>query len=112
MSMQVFHCLDNTQLRRRDIQRIHIRRQPRIRFLAPIRPYQRVDLHTLHIIQRLNRLLDLSLIRLDIHDEHERVVLLDLLHRRFGVERVHDDLVVVESGCVRDGFAWVFGCSL
>jgi hypothetical protein len=110
--MHVSHCLDNTQLRRRNIQRIHIRRQPRIRLLAPIRPYQRINLHTLHIIQRLNRLLDLALIRLDIHDEHECVVLFDLLHRTLGVERVHDDLVVVEARCVRDGFTWVFGCSL
>lgn len=71
-------------------------------------PNQGVDLDSVHVVKLLQSLLDLSLVRLDIHDKHQGVVLLDLLHRALGVQRVNDNLVVVETGLMRDGFAGVF----
>ena len=72
-------------------------------------PNQRINLHAIHIIQFLQRLLDLPLVRLDITNENQRVILLNLLHRTLRVERVDDDFVVVEARLMRDGFARVFG---
>jgi hypothetical protein len=40
----------------------------------------------LDIVQLLHGILNLTLVRLDINDEHEGVVLFDLLHRGFRVE--------------------------
>ena len=94
--------LDNAELCSSNIQRIHIRRQSRERFLCAVGSDQCIDLHCLDIVQLLQRLLNLPLVRLDVHNEHECVVLLDLLHRRLGVERVNDDLVVVEAWLMRD----------
>lgn len=71
-------------------------------------PDQSVDLDSIHIIKLLQSLLDLSLVRLNIHDEHQGVVLLNHLHRALGVQRVNDNLVVIEAGLMRDGFAGVF----
>ena len=36
-------------------------------------------------------------------------MLLNLLHRTLGVQRVDEDLVVVKSGLMRNGLAGVFG---
>lgn len=49
-------------------------------------PNESVDLSCLHIIQFLDRILDLTLVALDINNEHECIVLLDLLHRRLCVQ--------------------------
>lgn len=72
-------------------------------------PNQRINLHALDVVQLLQRLLDLPLIRLHVADEHQRVILLNLLHGALRVQRVDDDLVGVEARLVRDRFAWVFG---
>ncbi len=72
-------------------------------------PNQRIDLHRINIIKLLQRLLDLPLIRLDIHNKNQRVVLLDLLHRALRVQRVDDDFVLVEAWLMGDGLARVFG---
>ena len=58
-------------------------------------PDQRIDLHAIHIIQFLQCLLDLPLVRLHIAYENQRVVLLNLLHRAFGIQRVDYHLVVI-----------------
>jgi hypothetical protein len=50
----------------------------------------------------------LSLVGLDINNENQGVVLLNLLHGALSVERVLDDLVLIETRLVRDGLAWVF----
>ena len=100
--------LDNAQLRSRNIQSIDISSQSRKCLLRSIRSDQGVDLHCVDIIQFLQCLLDLSLVGLDIHDEYQCVVLLDLLHGTLGVERVDDDLVGIETGCVRNRLSWVF----
>jgi hypothetical protein len=51
----------------------------------------------------------LSLVCLDIDDENQGVVLLNLLHGTLGIERVDDDLVLIETRLVRNGLSWVFG---
>jgi len=72
-------------------------------------PDQRIDLHTVHIIQLLERLLDLPLVRLNITDKNQGVVLLNLLHRTLRVQWVNDDFVVVEAWLMGNGFSGIFG---
>lgn len=50
-------------------------------------PDECVDLRGLDVVQLLDGILDLTLIRLDINDEDQGVVLLNLLHRRLRVQR-------------------------
>lgn len=50
-------------------------------FSSPFSPYQRVDLGHIDIVQLLDGLFDLVLVGLDVHDEHQSVVILNLLHR-------------------------------
>lgn len=50
-------------------------------------PDESVDLEGLDIVQFLHSILDLALVGLDVNDEYESVVLLDLLHSGFGVQR-------------------------
>lgn len=50
----------------------------------------------------------MPLVGFDVHNEDESVVLLDLLHGRLGVERVNDDLVLIETWLMWDRLAWVF----
>ena len=49
-------------------------------------PDEGVNLRGLNIVQLLNSILDLTLVRLDVNDENESVVLLNLLHRRLRVK--------------------------
>ena len=58
-------------------------------------PDQCVNLHAIHIIQLLQRLLDLPLVRLDIADEDQRIVLLNLLHRTLRIQRIDDHFVMI-----------------
>ena len=51
----------------------------------------------------------MSLVGLDINNEDQGVVLLNLLHRALGVERVDDDLVLIEARLRGDGLAEVLG---
>jgi hypothetical protein len=78
-------------------------------FLASNIPDEGVDLDGVHIVELLKRLLDLPLVRLDVHDEDESVVLFNLLHGALGVERVDDDLAGIEAGLRWDRLAGVFG---
>jgi hypothetical protein len=80
--------------------------------MTPVRdnlPDQSVDLDSVNVIELLKSLLDLSLVGLDIDNEDKGVVLLNLLHGALRVERVNDDLVLIESGLVRDRLARVLG---
>ena len=74
-------------------------------------PNQSIDLDSFNIIQILQRRLDLPLVRLDVHNEHQRIILLDLLHRTLGIQRVNDDFVLIETSGMRDRLAWVLGRS-
>jgi hypothetical protein len=72
-------------------------------------PDESVDLDGVDIVQLLEGQLDLSLVRLDVHNENQGVVLLNLLHGTLSVERVKDNLVGVETGLMRDRLAGVLG---
>lgn len=71
-------------------------------------PDQGVDLRRLDIIQLLDGILDLPLVGLEVNNEHQGVVVLDLLHGRLGVERVLDRAELVHPREVGDGLAGVF----
>jgi len=73
-------------------------------------PDEGVDLDGIDIIQLLEGLLDLPLVRLDVDNEDKGVVLLNLLHRALSVERVDDDLAGIETRLMRDALARVLGC--
>jgi hypothetical protein len=68
-------------------------------------PDKGVDLDSVDIVELLQRLLDLSLVCLDIDDENQSVVLLNLLHGALGVERVDNDLVLIEAWLMRNGLS-------
>lgn len=70
-------------------------------------PDECVDLDGVNIVELLESGLDLALVRLDVHDEHKGVVLLNLLHGALSVQGIEDDLGGVETGKVRDGLAGV-----
>jgi hypothetical protein len=57
-----------------------------------VRADEGVDLDDVDLVKLLQGLLDLSLVGLDIDNEHKGVVFLELLHRRLGIKRVDDDL--------------------
>ena len=83
----------------RDVERIVVRRQADVRLLLAVRseraykfytphimqvedsPDEGIDLRSLNIVQLLYGVLDLTLVGLDVNDEHQGVVLLNLLHR-------------------------------
>jgi hypothetical protein len=96
----------NVQLGRGNVQRVHIRRQSHVGLLGPVGPDERVDLDAVDVVHVLQSSSDLRLGRswtgqplvptvrgclLDIDDEYQSVVLLNLLHRAFGVEGEHKD---------------------
>ena len=70
-------------------------------------PDQGVDLDGVDVVELLEGQLDLGLVGLDVDDEDQGVVLLHLLHGALSVERVDDDLVLIETGNVVDGLAGV-----
>lgn len=72
-------------------------------------PDKSVDLDGVDVVELLEGLLDLGLVGLDIDDEDEGVVLLDLLHGALGVERVDDDLVLIQTGLMGNRLAEVLG---
>lgn len=51
----------------------------------------------------------MSLVGANVDDEYEGVVFLNLLHGALSVERVDDDLVLIETGLMGDRFARVLG---
>lgn len=51
----------------------------------------------------------MPLVGLDVHNKHQSVVLLNLLHRTLRVQRVDDDLSGIEAGDVGHRLARVLG---
>ena len=72
-------------------------------------PDEGVDLDGVNVVELLEGKLDLGLVGLDIDDEDQGVLLLNLLQGTLGVERVDDDLVLVEAGSMGDRLARVLG---
>ncbi len=97
----------NGQLRGCNLERLLVWRQAGKSLLLAVWPDQGVDLDRVDVVHLLQRVLDLPLVGLDVDDEDERVVLLDLLHRALRVERVQDDLVLVQARLVVECLAWV-----
>ena len=60
-------------------------------------PDQGVDLGAVDLVHALDSGLDLALVGQLVHDEHEGVVLLDLLHGRLGGQREPHDAVLVQA---------------
>ena len=70
-------------------------------------PDQRVDLRGLDLVHFAHRIGDLALVRAHVHNEDQRVVVLDLLHRRLSRERVLEDRELIERVDLRHGLARV-----
>jgi hypothetical protein len=99
--------LDDGKLGGGDVKGIDIWGKAGKGLLGSIWADQGVDLDGVDVVELLESLLDLTLVGLDVDDEDEGVVLLDLLHGALGVERVDDDLVLIEARSVWDALAWV-----
>ena len=70
-------------------------------------PYEGVDLDSVNVVELLEGRLDLRLVRLDVDNEDESVVLLDLLHGALGVEGMDNDLVLIQPRRMRNRLARV-----
>lgn len=71
-------------------------------------PDEGVDSEDLDVVQLLHGGGDVALVGGEVNDERERVVVLDLLHRRLRRQRVLDDAVLVKLVAVRERLALVF----
>jgi hypothetical protein len=60
-------------------------------------PNESIYLDSVNIVQLLQCLLDLLLVRTDIADKNQSVIFLDLFHRTFGVQRMNDDFVLIQT---------------
>jgi hypothetical protein len=74
---------------------------------GPNSPDQSPDLEGLNVVQLLDGLLDLPLVALQVNNEHQSVVLLDLLHGSLGVQGVLDGPELVHPRKVGNGLPWV-----
>ena len=72
-------------------------------------PDEGVDLDGVNIVKLLESSLNLPLVGLGVDDEDKGVVLLNLLHGALGVERVKNDLVLVEARLMGNTLAGVLG---
>lgn len=67
-----------------------------------VSPDQSVDFGHVNVVQLLDGVFDLVLVGLDVYDEHQRVVVLNLLHGRLCGQGELDDGVVVQPGREED----------
>lgn len=91
----------------RDVKRIRVRVQADERLLLAIRADQGVNPRSVHVVHLLQGRLDLALVGLAVNNEHERVHVLDLLHRALGGHREQQSVVRVEARRVRRALAGV-----
>lgn len=85
-----------------NIQRIKVGRQPDVGLLLAIGADEGVDLAGLDVVQLGDGLLDLVLVGADVDDEDQGVVVLDLLERRLGRQRVLDDAESIQARLLED----------
>jgi len=78
------------------IQGITVLCQTNVGLLLPIRADEGVDLGALHIVELLHSFLDFGFGGLDIHQKHQSVDLLNLLHGGLCGHRALDDAVLVQ----------------
>jgi hypothetical protein len=69
-----------------DVEGVKLGRETGVGLLAAVGPDERVDLDRVDLVELLDGVLDLALVRLDVDDEDEGVVLLNLLLDRRGRE--------------------------
>lgn len=92
----------------RHVQGILVRRQTDERFLLAIRTDERVHLRSLNVVNLLEGLLNLALVRLAVNNKDERVHFLNLLHRALRVKREEERLKSVSALRMRGALARVF----
>lgn len=92
-----------------NVESVDIGGEAGVGLLGTVGADQSVDLDGVNVVELLEGKLDLGLVGLDIDDEDEGVVLLHLLHGALGVERVDDNLVLIETGLRGDRLAGVLG---
>lgn len=61
-------------------------------------PDERVDFGDVDVVQLLDSVLDLVFVCLDIHNKHERVVVLNFLHGGLCCQGELDDGIVIQPG--------------
>lgn len=101
--------LNERELVGSDVESVNIGSKAGVGLLAAVRSDQGVDLEAVNVVKLLEGKLDLSLVGLDVNDEDEGVVLLHLLHGALSVERVDDNLVLIETRLVGDRSTRVLG---
>lgn len=89
----------------RDVKCVLVRRQAHKGLLLAIWANERVDLGGRDVVELLEGALDLALVGSTVNDEDERVVLLDLLHGRLGVEREEDRAERIHARSMRHALA-------
>ena len=88
------HNLDDADAVRH-VERVVVLRQPHVRLLLAVGSNEGVHLAAGDLVHGLDRVLDLPLVRRDVDNEHERVVVLDLLHGGLGGQGVLDEGVPI-----------------
>ena len=71
-------------------------------------PNECVDFSHVNVVELLYGLLDLRLVGSQVDNKHQRVVVLNLLHRTLCRQRVLDDSVLVQFGTTGDTLAGIF----
>jgi hypothetical protein len=93
------------------IKRIAISDEFHVCLLVAIGCVERVDFFDGDLVELLDRVFDGALRGALVHEEHKRVVVLDLLHRRLGCDRVLDSRVLVEFMAARCAAPRELGCT-
>eukprot|EP00170_Pyropia_yezoensis_P006739 contig_27485_g6761 len=101
-------CLDDPNLGRH-VQGVRILWQPHVRLLLSVGADERVDPLDRDLVHGLDGIHNLGLVGPHVHNEHNRVVVLNLLHRRLGGQGELDDGQVVHARLLRDRLTGVLG---
>mmetsp|Transcript_12349 Transcript_12349/g.18506 ORF Transcript_12349/g.18506 Transcript_12349/m.18506 type:complete len:202 (+) Transcript_12349:50-655(+) len=80
-----------------DLKGVVVAGEAHVSLLQAVGADEGVDLLALDLVHATDSRLDLALVGKLVDDEHQGVVVLDLLHRRLGGERVADDVVLVHT---------------
>lgn len=91
------------------LESIGVGRQAHVRLLLAVGADEGVDTHGINVVHLLDGDLDLRLGGPLVHEEHKRVVLLNLLHGRLGGQRRLDDGELVHPRAAGHGLARVHG---
>jgi len=101
--------LNEVELGGGNVEGVNIGGQAGKGLLGAVGADQGVDLDAVNVVLLLEGGGDLALVGLDVDNEDEGVVLLNLLHRRLGVERVDEDGRRIHARSVGTRLAGVLG---